>query len=192
MCMFVRVWVSCVFFILELNGNPSFVVVTPMFFSMKFNHNTTYCILFYLFNTNTFIIPALTYAYILTCVCERQCACFFFFFFVGVPILCASDLISFAYHRNLVFDSSKLEMLTVGCDMMCCFVLCWAVCVVFNGVENIKVITHSYRLFWNSPQNCQMEHKIMWRRHNTHRWYFALVLRKTVAYKRKLNHILQT
>lgn len=96
-------------------------------------------------------------------------------FFVGVPILCASDLIPFAYH-NLVFDSSKLEMF-VGCivsDVRGDVLLC--------GVQQGRKYKndHIYRLFLNSQQNCQMENKKISR------------ITSKNEYKRKLNHIFIT
>lgn len=120
---------------------------------MKLNHIETHSTLFYSFNTNTFIISRN--------VCDTQCGCHFFFIvIVGVPILCASDLISFAYHLIIWYLIHR----NWKCWLCCCVPYHFRVALRCDVQQRRKYKNdHSSRLFWNSLQNCQRENKKMWR-----------------------------
>lgn len=134
-------------------------------FPMKLNHVKPYTTLFYSFNTNTFIIRR---------VCETQCGCQFYVV-VGVPILCASDLISFAYHLiiwHLIHRNWK----------WCCLVLCYIffLFVLRCDVQQCRKWSQlSFILVFSTELSNGKQENVTY------------VASKT-EYKRKLNHILQT
>lgn len=111
-------------FILEFNGNPSFVVFITIVFPMKFNHNETHYFIYLIQTHSSFqhiLTPSVKMQWLLLLLRRRaNFMCEWF------DIVCVSS-------HNLVFDSSKLEMLTL--------VLCLCCVVMLNSVENIKMIT---------------------------------------------------
>lgn len=146
-------------------------IICRLYFDLVPMKLKTHSTLFYSFNTNTFIISRN--------VCDTQCGCHFFFIVVvGVPILCASDLISFAYHLIIWYLIHR----NWKCWLCCCVPYHFRValrCDVQQCRKYKNDHSYSFILEFSTELSTGKQENVTY-------------VSSKSEYKRKLNHIFQT